>query len=357
MNKRRWFVLCWLVVSVLVCLRLLYVGGQFQTLNPHFRGTCRAVANLPGAEDITFHPTLGFAYVSSDDRRSVLAGHPVQGGVYRYDPSSGAEPVLLTASFKQPFHPHGLSLFINGEGKQTLFVVNHPTLSESRIEKFELTTDGLLQHRVTLNDPSLVSANDVAAIDDQRFYVTNDHGTPAGLGHLLEDTITSLLGPSFGRGSVLYFDGKHFRSVLRATAYANGITAARDGKSIVVAQVLAKKLSFFARDASSGTLTLTRELALSTGPDNLEWDDAGNLWLGAHPKSFSFLAHAFDRSGATRAPAQVLRVKLGGAAPLVEEMYLSMGSPLSAAATAAVHGEHMLLGPVFDPIMLHCRRR
>lgn len=352
-KKRAWIVGIWLLVSVGLFVRVLHAGGEFREVKPRAIGTCRPIPGVPGAEDITFHPD-GFAYLSSDDRRAAIAGHPKQGGIYRYDPATAAPPVLLSAAFKPALHPHGISLFIDGAGKQTLFVVNHPTLSSSSIERFEVGSDGLLVHQHTYTDAALASANDIAAVDATRFYVTNDHHGPAGIGQLLEDTTTSLLGPSFGRGSVVYYDGKKFRPVVEGTAYANGITLSRDGKRVVVAQVLGHSVWFYARDAATGALSPQQKVMLDTGPDNLEWDEAGNLLLAAHPKTMAFLAHAFDSSGETRAPAQVLRIRLNGKNPVVEELYASLGTPLSAAASAAMQGKHLLIGTVFDPAPLDC---
>lgn len=355
MKKRWWLLLAPLVFGFAVASYLAVRGGLFRTFTPHFAGQCTPVTGMPGAEDITFHPSLGYAYVSSDDRRASMAKRPVQGAIYRFDPESG-EKVRLTADFKRPFHPHGISLFVDASGKQTLYVVNHPKLGEAVIEKFELGGDGLLHHQRSFRDPALVSINDLVAIDAERFYVTNDHHHPFGPRQLLEDVLQTLFGRSFSEGTVVYFDGERFREVVRGTAYANGINRSADGKTIYLAQVLAQSLSIYARDERSGDLELRKELPLHSGPDNIEVDERGELWIGAHPASLQFMAHAMDRSGKTPAPSQVLRVKLG-AAPRVDEVYLSQDGSLSGAATAAVHGKRMLLGPVFDPQLLNCRLR
>jgi len=80
-------------------------AGELKTLPDNFPSTCTKVEGLAGAEDVTFHPTLGLAYVSVTDRHAEHRGEKVQGGIYRYDPRTKAPPVLLTSSFAQPFHP------------------------------------------------------------------------------------------------------------------------------------------------------------------------------------------------------------------------------------------------------------
>jgi arylesterase/paraoxonase len=355
MKRRWWFAIAALFVLALLWLRILFTAGELATLAPHFAGTCSAVHGMPGAEDISFHPTLGYAYVSSDDRRAGMAGQPVQGGIYRYDPSGEQAPVLLTPALPAPFHPHGISLYVDAQGKQTLYVINHPRMGEGQIERFTLAESGLLVRDKTLRDPLLVSPNDLVAIDEERFYVTNDHSRPFGVGQFFEDLAQLIFGPAVARGSVLYFDGKRFHEAVAHTAYANGINRSEDNKTIYLAQALAKTISVYAREPRTGKLALRKVVSLDTAPDNLELDGKGYLYVGAHPKSLAFLAHAVDGSGAKRAPAQVLRMRVDDGSYATEEVYLSEGSPLSAVATAAVHEGRMLLGPVFDREFLSCR--
>ena len=354
MKKRWWLLGASLLLTALIFVRILYAAGQLRELAPHFAGKCTQISGMPGAEDITFHRGLGYAYVSSDDRRATIAKKPVQGGIYRYDPRTHAAPVLLTSAFKATFHPHGISLFVDAQGKQTLYAINHPELGVAQIEKFELGADGLLVHKKTLRDPKLVSINDLVAVDAERVYVTNDHAAPFGVRQLIEDLAQLIRGKSAGRGTIVYFDGRAFREVLHGMAYANGINASHDGKTVYVAQSIGQSVSLYARNASSGELSLRKVLPLATAADNIELDEQGDLYIGAHPRTLDFFAHALDGSGATRAPSQVLRVKLGAPGESPEELYLSEGDPLSAVATAAVQGKLMLLGPVFDAQLLRC---
>jgi arylesterase/paraoxonase len=329
-------------------LKTLSDAGQFKRLAPHFAGRCTPVPGMPGAEDITFHPTLGYAYVSSDDRRATQAGRPVPGGIYRYDPASSAPPVLLTGSFSRDFHPHGISLFVAPDGTQTLYVVNHPEAGGQQLEQFEVGADGMLIHRKTLRDPALVSPNDIVAMDADRFYVTNDHGYPPGAMQVLEEYLQLSL------GNVLYFDGQGFREVIRGTTYANGINRSPDGTTVYLAQAVGQSVSVYARDPASGALTERQTLQLGTGPDNIEVDAQGHLWIASHPKLLDFAAHARDVTGKTRAPAQVLRLKPAGDTLEVEEVFLDDGRQTAGLAVAAVSGKRMLLGPIFEPDLLSC---
>jgi arylesterase/paraoxonase len=56
------------------------------------------------------------------------------------------------------------------------------------------------------------------------------------------------------------------------------------------------------------------------------------------------------------APSQVIRVgNPGGEAPIVEEVFLSLGEDLSGSSVGAVHGDRLLVGSVMDEGLLDCR--
>jgi len=229
-----------------------------------------------------------------------------------------------------------------------VYVVNHPAPGQHQVERFEVGADGMLVHRQTLRDPTLVSPNDVVAVDAERFYVTNDHHFPPGALQVVEDYLQLAI------GNVLYFDGRSFREVVRDTAYANGINRSPDGRAVYLAQSVGRSLSVYTRDADSGALTEQRTIPLGTGPDNVEVDARGHLWLGTHPKLLDFAAHANDVSGATRAPAQVLRLEPRGDSLEAEEVFLDEGRQTAGSSVAAVFGKWMLVGPVFEKDLLRC---
>jgi arylesterase/paraoxonase len=106
------------------------------------------------------------------------------------------------------------------------------------------------------------------------------------------------------------------------------------------------------RDPASGTLVQRDTIPLHTCPDNIELDETGRLWIGAHPKIFDLLAHG--ENPAKRAPSQVLRIDPKTKA--VNEAFLDDGTLLSGSSAAAVAGDRMLVGTVYEPKILVCDR-
>ncbi|MDP3937605.1 MAG: SMP-30/gluconolactonase/LRE family protein [Deltaproteobacteria bacterium] len=338
------------VVAVLVggwFIWLLWITGEYSRLEPHFDGSCVQVLGVVGAEDITIHPEGNVAYLSAHDRRAVDAGRPGHGGLYAYDLSVPVPRLRdLTPNAPPDFRPHGLSLLRRSDGPDRLFVINHAG-GEQSIEIYDLTDERLI-HRETIRDKALISPNDIVAVDQRRFYVTNDHGSPPGLRETLEDYLRLPL------ANVLYYDGKSFQLAATGLRFANGINRSADGRRIYVAAMIDRALFVYDRDEASGALHEQQRIDLGTGVDNIELDERGRLWIGAHPKLLTLAKNAGDPSAP--APAQVIRVDLDAAGgPSVEEIFLDPGYRIAAATVAAVRDGRMLIGAVWDDRFLDCR--
>ncbi|PKL96868.1 MAG: hypothetical protein CVV18_00120 [Gammaproteobacteria bacterium HGW-Gammaproteobacteria-8] len=356
--KRALFVIALLVLIVVgYVLDLLHDAGEFRRVTPVLPGQCTPVYGAPGAEDISFDPITGMAWISSDDRRAAIDGHPRRGAILRYDPNSDARPVDAWPEAPSDFHPHGLSLYTDDSGRQSLFVINHPgeSLFQGRtgsgpahtIEVFDVVDDRLV-HRATLADASMISPNDLVAVDHERFYFTNDHGSAPGWRRTLEDYLRRPW------ANVVQFDGREFREAAAGLSFANGIQLSRDGETLYVAEVTRNRIREYRRDPASGALEERRTIDVGFGVDNLELDPAsGDLWLGGHLKLLTFTRHAADAS--IDAPSMAARLRLSTEPPELTPVFIDDGSALSGASVAAVRDGVLLIGSVFEPHFLVCR--
>mgnify|MGYP000437830994 CR=1 FL=1 len=337
----------WIMISILILVlaiagwvvELFWAAGQFKTIEAHFDGQCRQIEGVVGPEDITIHPKTGIAYISSSDRRAVERGRPGGGAIYAYTPGQDAAALInLTPDADKDFQPHGISLFVGPQGRDVLFVVNHQG-GQHQIEIYDLE-DGQLFHRKTLSGPLLLSPNDIVAVGSEMFYVTNDHRYPTGA----------------KLSNVLFYNGTEFVEAASGMAHANGINVSADGQTVFVSATIGGTLHIFKRNPTSNQLAPESKLDLDTGSDNIEVDPKGDLWIGAHPKLLDFVEHARDPEAIS--PSQVLHLVRGESGEYnVAEVYLNEGKELSGSSVAAVSGNRLLIGCVFDQIFLDCQRQ
>lgn len=246
------------------------------------------------------------------------------------------------------FHPHGISLWREPDGRAFLFVVNHrKNYSEHVIERFEWKNDSLI-HIESIQDVDLMtSPNDVTAVGGRSFYVTNDHGySKPGVGRTLEDYLQRAI------SYVNYYDGVSFKKVATGIAYANGINQSADHSKIYVASTTGRKVMVYTRDIPSGALSLEEEIKVETGVDNIELDNQGALWIGCHPQLLKFVAHATDP--AKFSPSQVIKITQDKTGYVVEEIFLNDGTTYSGSSVAAIYNNTLLIGSVFEKSIILC---
>ena len=323
-------------------------AGQLRQLKElQSPGECIKV-EVPGPEDIDVHRGEAIAFISSDDRTIAEKSRP-DGAIYSYDLRAESPELLnLTADLEPPFHPHGIYL-LEGVSASVLYVINH-TGEEHLVEIFDWES-GRLAHRKTVRDPLLRSPNDLAAMTDGTFFVTNDHGSGSELGKTVEDFLR------LERSNVVYWDGAQMRVVYEGLAYANGIELSSDESELFVASTSKGRILRF-EVGEAGSLDLLEEIKLGTGVDNLERDLHGFLWVAAHPHLFTFLGHA--RNPSKRSPSEGLWVSptepTDPEAPRVRPAFLTDGEELSGSSVLVPFGSRFLIGSVFEPHFLVCER-
>jgi len=317
--------------------RTLYLSGAFKRISPGGLQAAGMIKGMMGAEDITVDFATGLALVSSDDRRSTLAGNPRKGAIYQLDlQAENPNPRDLTVNLAfDDFHPHGISLYSDpAGGAKWVLAINHRQDGHT-VEVFRYT-DSTLVHAETLSDPGFASPNDLVAVGPRSFYFTNDHDSHGGISRWKDFLV-------IGTGQLGYYDGKQTKVLDQGIRYANGIARSPDGKRLYVAactdlSVLVYHIAPFSR---------VGRIPCGTGVDNLEWDEEGNLWVGAHAQMLAFLGHAGDP--AKRSPSEVLQISFPvGKAPIVRQRYLSDGNPISGSSVAAPYRGKVYVGSVFE---------
>jgi arylesterase/paraoxonase len=334
-----------LIIVILIGGFILYTfssTGYFREVNN--TETYDVIAEIPvkGAEDFTISYEDRFMIISQDDRAGRRDGSASQGHLYYLSLDSGDfKPKKLTADYELLFYPHGISLLKLDSAHYQILVVNHAR--GQTIEKFELFGDSLV-YMATFKDESMISPNDVIALDKESFYFTNDHGYTSYWGRLAEN----YLGLSVS--NVIFYDGK-YKKVASGISYANGINISKDRKQVLVASPRSFKLKYY-DILEDGGLAHDRDLSVNTGIDNIELDENGDLWMGAHPNLLGFAAYAAGKKEI--APSEVIKVTNG---EVVESLYENDGVFVSASSVAAPYKDLLFIGTVMDDRLVVLKKK
>ena len=335
-------------------------------------------AIVEGLEDIAVDAARGIAYISAYDRFAlrdeVAAGGPVEtkGGIYRLrlEDLAGSGEITgrdLSATFSalQPFRPHGIDLYAPDGRGAALFVINRRHLIEGgkprldpTIEIFELagrTIETLGTPVATLRHPLMCGPNDLVALDERRFLVSNDHGACTPGAQFIED----LLG--FKDAYVLAVEGSRARVVVRGIGFANGmaLTPKEAGRQkLLVSATREKAVHIYDLEAvlaGDGNIEAERSIGLPGSPDNFSWDVDGRLYLAVFPNIYRFAAFMRGWFGVDTAPGGMLRLDWRSDA---EPRYLHVftGGTLNGVTVAAPYGEWLLAASGFDNKLLVCGR-
>jgi arylesterase/paraoxonase len=301
----------------------------------------------PGVEDITIDSESNRAYLSAQDRRNPKS----TGAIFSMNLSDSSKKLVnLTEKFKlNEFRPHGIS-FLSIQGKKFLFVISHKD-AKNDILKFEILGD-TLNYISKYSSTDFVSPNDILAVSENQFFITNDHGTRSKWQILFSDFLRI---PS---GNVVFYDGKLSKIVSEKLIYPNGIALSADGKSIYVASTLEKGIYVFAPQTQTNYLEQKDFVGTLYPPDNIEMTKNGDLIIGCHPKLFAFMSHR--KNAENKSPSAVIELDHNDLQNQ-KLLYLNDGSTLSGSSVAAPFfsknkQQNLLIGSVFEPKIIFLQK-
>ena len=201
------------------------------------------------------------------------------------------------------FAPHGMSVHKSG-GHTHVYVVNHQETYDA-VESFTWDAQAqTLTHVKTHRDEQFHSLNDVAAVDPDKFFVTNDHYFVNDILRLIEDFAM------LHWTNLIFYDGHKGTVVDTGLAGANGIAIDFKRQFLYLAQPPAELIRVYKLDTRSFTLKQHFEISLLTSPDNI-WvnQENGELFVGCHPVVKEALQYLLEPSKYA-APSQVLRIRM-----------------------------------------------
>lgn len=332
--------------------RMLESHGVFTTVKPGFDGTCQTVRGVAGPEDIAIDGRDKIAFVSAMDRRARAKGKASpQDGLYSYDYLQPDAALVKLAGTPADFHPHGISLYRAPDGSLTLMAINHRMDKTNTIDIFSVSVAGgaaKLTEVGSIGSGMLVSPNAIAAVDQDSFYVVNDHTSKTALGRWLDD---NLIVP---RANALYFDGVKFTEVAAGLNFPNGAALSADGHYLYVPEAYPRALLTFERNPFSGQLKQVSALDIPSNLDNARVAANGSIWVGSHPKTYAM--DAFRSDPTKPAPSEIFRVSVANGIPQsATPVYVNMGQQIGGSSVGAVADGHLLIGSPIDTKILNCR--
>ena len=327
-----------------------------------------------GPEDIAIDRASGIAYISATDRWAVFGKKNPQnpdalnrpGRLYALplDVTPLQTREITPADFQDrpndrrtDFQPHGISLIDTKDGK-LLFVINHlrtwsgdgwddPIKNRIDIVKVAGTARAMLMRSISEtppvdSKPLLVSPNDIAALDENRFFVTNEHGGEAVFWALLGDMFR------INHGTLLFYDGSKFHK-LRDIPMANGVAVAQKAgeNRLYVTSSMTGQVMEFTWSREPTALTLVKSTSTGTGLDNIDVGPDSAPYVAGHPQPLRLILYRLG--WAKSSPSQVVR--LGGANG---DRMIYEDPDGAAASVAAVYKNKILLGSIFDDKVKVC---
>ena len=336
--KKRHYLLLVVILLIGYVAHIFTSTGYFRTIENKFEGNILNKINIVGAEDIIVSRKDSFAIVSSTDRFAFPSEAQETGGLYLIDLKyEDFKTTHLTKDFDRPFAPHGISMF-QRDSIYTIAAISHTTDGEF-IEFFELVGDDF-KHTKTIQNELIFSPNDLVLLDENRFYVTNDHKYKEGLGRLAEDYLGLAI------SNVIYTDGENYTEVADGIAYANGINFDVARNLLFVASPRGFLMKVY-EPKEDGSLNFVEDIDCGTGVDNIEFDVDGNIWIGCHPNLLEFAAYAKGKK--EKSPSEIIKIDYHGKGDYgIEQIYMEDGSEMSASTVAATFGNLIFVGNVMD---------
>jgi arylesterase / paraoxonase len=321
--------------------------GYFREVESHNSfGPVVQTIDLPGVEDLALARADSLLILSVDDRIARREGKIGLHGLYLIDlRTSPFEPILLTEALDFPFFPHGLSIYPIDSSRYSLMAINHVDGQHS-VEQF-LLSGKTLSHQRTIRDPNFISPNDLVMLAADQFYYSNDHGYSSEMGVAAENYLGLKV------SNVGYYNGKSAEIKAKKIGYANGIQFDSSRRLLYVAAVRSFLVKVY--QVENWNLTHVEDIKAGTGVDNIELDESGALWIGAHPNLLRFASYA---SGKTPdAPSEVIRINYKPSNSTITSLYTDSGSEISGSSVALPFGNYLFVGNVMDSKMLVLKKK
>lgn len=323
-------------------IAILFSGckTQLPQTNSTVAGT---IETALGPEDIvldTFNGNERFIISCSARRKD----DPEKGVYYAYNFKTGECNEIKRYNEPKDFvcNPHGVDIVSSNNGKIMLYAVNHQKNKNEKtihsVVQYEVRNDSLIFLNNFTND-LIVSPNDVAALPNESFYVTNDSKHTKGLGLLFEKLLQTK------RSTIIFKNAKNeFLVATKKLPYANGIAVKND--KVYISCTFKSILNEYQK-MPDGTLNLTKKLSGIKGMDNITFYK-DYLVIASHTDFVKFMKHV--KSSENKSPGIVSLFH--PEKDTVIHIYATNGKEISANSTGLIYKDTLYIAQVFDGFIL-----
>ncbi|KAE9421732.1 hypothetical protein Angca_007242 [Angiostrongylus cantonensis] len=336
----------------------------------HRPGPCRVVEGVEhGSEDIALVEDEGIAFVTSGVQYLTPRGKGVKGQIFLYDfkqegnwkvvpmKINGKYDQVAKMTIKENFHPHGISHIATSLGIIRLFVINHSKSFQHSVFVLDWDRKARVLNLVKIIENekfiSLLRPNDLVAVSEDAFILSNDGSSQSSLLNMLE--ILSM----YPFGSIVFYDGKVSHWLQSSVVSPNGIALDRERTHLIVSHINSELISVYKLQQDYRSLSHVADIPLLTSADNLYVDKTGAVWTGAHPVSKDAIKHLGNCEDLKDyGPSQVLRIVFskGYRSWEISEPFADDGRLISSSSIAVPYNNQLLIGSVCRQLV-HCEIR
>ena len=323
------------------------VGVHYNDVKP---GPCRIVPGIScGSEQISV-TNDGLAFITSGQKSTTNCNKKyMKGRIYLFDFNKPDENVTeLKIESKvldiDLFEPLGMDILDENENVK-IFVINYAPQQTIEIFHFDKNNRRILKHVQTITNEKFVCLDDIAAVSENEFYITNYVKFCDYPPILMTEYFLQL--PT---SNIVYYKSSETTIVASGESFLNGITLTKDKMRVFTVSTRTGHLLEYSRN-SKGALNLVNRHYIGFHPDNVFLDQATGVLYASTQKAF-FTQMLLSGNQTEYCPATGTKIiqSSSGNIEVEEILHVNGREFVNSLSTVAHYKGQYLFGTLFDSL-------